>query len=454
MKAIKDSDKKVAVIGGGASGIITARILQEAGFRVKIFEKAHSFGGTWRYSECCEIGAMYQSLRTNLPKEAMVYLQAAKGYQTKNSFSSHKDVLQYLVENATAWSLEDITYFDTQVIRIEPANSEISQLVENANIDCPENYQDQLNNIAWRVSSRNKEGFEQTEIFDFVAVCNGHFDQPLYPSLPGSDDTAIKISHSQSYRKPDGFEGVVLCVGFASSGVDISKEISDHGCEVYVAKRDVSLKEEQEAISGKSNVPHYKGFVSSPVKIAKAPGQKDRVETGHGSLIEVDHILWCTGYVYDFPFLAENILSKNGKLVHPLWKQLIHCLYPSLAFLGIPWKILPFPFFETQAIALANIWSGEIKLPDARNRIQEMHASYRHMTEDLELSKHYMHMLGDEQWAYHRDLLAFVGQLNEQKETQLKTLEENFICAKIARESNPYRYRDEVYDFKKPSVSQ
>jgi hypothetical protein len=38
--------------------------------------------------------------------------------------------------------------------------------------------------------------------------------------------------------------------------------------------------------------------------------------------------------------------------------QLFHAKYPSLAFVGIPYLIVPFPFFEIQARLLAAVFNA------------------------------------------------------------------------------------------------
>lgn len=63
--------KRVAVIGGGAAGLVVGRILRDADVQVQILEKSDSVGGVWKYRLK---DVIYQSLVTNLPKEIMSYL--------------------------------------------------------------------------------------------------------------------------------------------------------------------------------------------------------------------------------------------------------------------------------------------------------------------------------------------------------------------------------------------
>lgn len=43
--------KRVCIIGGGAAGIISAKIFRERGFKVLIYEAETAHGGIWRYQE-------------------------------------------------------------------------------------------------------------------------------------------------------------------------------------------------------------------------------------------------------------------------------------------------------------------------------------------------------------------------------------------------------------------
>jgi hypothetical protein len=107
---------------------------------------------------------------------------------------------------------------------------------------------------------------------------------------------------------------------------------------------------------------------------------------------QVDTIIFATGYLYCFPFapqtdapfdrfpltrappLSPPVLDKpppesvireptvalGGVRVHHLDSYDIFFLpEPTLAFLGLPTAVVPFPLAEVQAHAVASVWSGD-----------------------------------------------------------------------------------------------
>ena len=97
---------RAAVIGAGASGLVTARYLIRAGFDVKILDRYGSPGGLWNTEEGSN--PLYESLRTNLPKEVMYFRGFPFLPSTHGSFVTAKEVHNYLKRYAKLNSLESI----------------------------------------------------------------------------------------------------------------------------------------------------------------------------------------------------------------------------------------------------------------------------------------------------------------------------------------------------------
>ncbi|CAA7034216.1 unnamed protein product [Microthlaspi erraticum] len=89
--------RHVAVIGSGAAGLVAARELRREGHSVVVFERQKKVGGTWIYTDHVESdplsidptrivvhSSVYDSLRTNLPRECMEFRDFPIGYQSKS----------------------------------------------------------------------------------------------------------------------------------------------------------------------------------------------------------------------------------------------------------------------------------------------------------------------------------------------------------------------------------
>lgn len=83
---------------------------------------------------------------------------------------------------------------------------------------------------------------------------------------------------------------------------------------------------------------------------------------------DVDAVVFCTGYTYSFPFLKglPSPVVTDGARVHNLYQHVFYIDDPTLAFLGIPQRIVPFPFSEGQAAWASRVWAGRLELPPSK----------------------------------------------------------------------------------------
>ncbi len=181
---------KVGVIGAGAGGLVTARELIREGHSVVVFEKSTTVGGVWVYepevdSELLGVksdrkrvhSSMYASLRTNLPRELMSYVDypflARNGRRRDGRrYPGHQEVAFYLQDFAQECELLDFIRFGVSVEHVE------------LEMDRPDG------EISWKVTTRRRvvDGFEEVveeEVFDAVVVCSGHFSEPRIAEIPG-----------------------------------------------------------------------------------------------------------------------------------------------------------------------------------------------------------------------------------------------------------------------------
>lgn len=374
--------KRVAVIGAGASGIICANKFLDAGFIVTVFEKNMSTAGVWNYSGA---GVVYDNLRTNLPKEIMAFEDQLVSYGNEESFPGYAEVRDYLANNCNAWCVDKVIKFECEVIDTVPIEKD-NHLTK------------------WQLFY--KDGIsEKSEEFDYIAICNGHYETPNFP-----DDVFIEanakehVSHSKSYRVPTSFGARILCIGYSSSGNDIARDLLESGREVFVSQKIIDKTSE------KQNLANVEGirFVSQ-IKSIKKVGDECIAETQFGSTIKFDNVIFCTGYKYSFPFLNDEIISTKNNMVKPLYGELIHEKYYSLAFVGLPWKTLPFVLAESQAIFLSKAWLDEIVV----ELVNKLETSQDHYTrvKQANLPEKYYHCLADQQWTYNKKLISLVDEL-------------------------------------------
>ncbi|KAM7259591.1 hypothetical protein ACFE04_015332 [Oxalis oulophora] len=424
---------RVAVIGAGAAGLVAARELHRQGHSVIVFEQNAQLGGTWVYNDQTEsdsVGvdpdrikvhsSLYNSLRTNLPREAMGFRDypffTRPGNDDDRRFPGHREVLKYLEEFGIEFGVMGMIKFETLVVDV--------RLIHD------------VDGKKWRVKSKklNFDGFEAHEVFDAVVVCNGHYTKPRLPEIPGLSVWPGKQIHSHNYRTPEPFrDQVVVLIGSAFSAIDISRDIVGVAKEVHIASREV-------ADGTCEKQPCYDNlWLHSVVEGAYADGT---VVFRNGNTLHADVILHCTGYNYDFPFLeTKRIVTVDDNLVGPLYKHVFPpVLAPGLSFVGLPWKALTFSMFELQSKWIAGVLSGRIVLPSEEEMMTDIEEFYLSL-EASGIPKRYTHNIAKSQKEYNDWLAAQCGcpGLEEWRLQMYQEVTKN-------RFARPETYRDEWDD--------
>ncbi|KAK3157090.1 hypothetical protein QOZ80_2AG0116030 [Eleusine coracana subsp. coracana] len=379
---------RLAVVGAGAAGLAAARELRREGHAPVVFERAAAVGGTWLYTPPATaadpLGAaathssLYASLRTNLPREVMGFLDfpfvasAATGSADPRRFPGHEEVLRYLEAFARRFDLLPLVRFETEVLRVrrEPG-------------------------VGWAVASRKlgEKGSGEEEVYDAVVVCNGHYTEPRVATIPGVHTWPGKQMHSHNYREPEPFlDQVVIIIGASASAVDISRDVASVAKEVHIADRSAPASTNQKQ-PGYDNL-----WLHSMIDRAQDDGS---VVFRDGSLIKADVIMHCTGYLYDFPFLGDDsTINVDDNRVDPLYKHVFPPeVAPQLSFIGLPWKVIPFPLFELQSKWVAGVLSGRIELPSKEEMMEDVKAFYLNL-EALGWPKRYTHNFSNYQFEY------------------------------------------------------
>ena len=86
----------------------------------------------------------------------------------------------------------------------------------------------------------------------------------------------------------------------------------------------------------------------------------------------------------------------------PLYRHLFRQGEPTLCFIGLPFRVIPFPLCDAQAALVAAVLSGRVSLPPAAEQAEETQAALRAMRR---AGGRNFHLMGAAQWGYMRGLL-------------------------------------------------
>ncbi|CAI8607500.1 unnamed protein product [Vicia faba] len=391
---------KVAVIGAGVSGLIAAKELQEQGHTVVIFEKNNRVGGTWVYdpktdSDPLSIeptreiihSSLYQSLRTNLPRQVMGFLDYPFGKRESGdprSFPGHEEVVRFLEDFAGEFGIYGLTRFETEVVKVERKGKGKGK--------------------EWEVESRLTRGSESVsrEVFEAVVVCSGHFVEPKLGVVPGIENWRRFQMHSHNYRVPHSFKDqVVILIGLGPSSFDISRDIAHVAKELHVATKPNPLLKDIN-FQTVANISFH-----SLIEYVHEDGL---VTFEDGFSTYADAIIHCTGYKYHIPFLETNgIVTIEDNRVGPLYKHVFPpSLAPCLSFIGLTYRETIFNVIELQAKWVARVLSGKILLPTEEEMTESVKKLYQFIEENA-LPKRHTHSLRPFQADYKQWLVAEIG---------------------------------------------
>eukprot|EP01065_Artemidia_motanka_P040302 TRINITY_DN5017_c0_g2_i2.p1 TRINITY_DN5017_c0_g2~~TRINITY_DN5017_c0_g2_i2.p1 ORF type:complete len:442 (+),score=90.97 TRINITY_DN5017_c0_g2_i2:64-1389(+) len=386
--------QSVCIIGGGCAGTCAARYLRQRGHRVTVLE-AHpdSVGGIWNNRPTNPV--VYDSLVTNLPKQVMQSFDLPFP-DSAPTYLRPRHVGAYVAEYADRFRVRECVRYGSVVTSVSPLRSEVEEAAGDS---------------AWRVEWKRAGGPPAAEEFNAVVVCNGHYEEPFLPSVPGAEEWLAAsgrrtLQHACTYREPSRFRGrVVLVVGGRSSGADISREAAGVCDTLYVSAQ--GFREEPSWDRHCCRLP-------AGVRI-RSDG---RLVLPGGEVVAgppVDDVVLATGYLFSFPFLDEKALGMQvGRWVRPLHLHMFHTARPSLSFVGIPLAVpAPIPLFEAQARLLASFLSGDVSCRETHLSQADRRQWVANRLEYCGSRPHDFHFLGDTAWDYMRDLARRAGDMRD-----------------------------------------
>ncbi len=417
--------KRIAVIGAGPAGLVTAKTLIQRGADVVVYERGNAVGGTWRWGAENGRQFLYKNLHINTSKR----LTAFEGYPfpaDTQPIPDHRDMARYMQGYAERFSLLDRTRLNTSVesvVRVEGAPRR------------------------WVV--RSSDGDEA--IYDAVVVCTGPFNRPQH--VPEFADFGGEYVHSADYREPGAYVGKRVCiVGAGNSAVDIASDICTTADRVVLIARSpvfvlphtifgVNFNDVSRALQawwipsglrrrisrtlvrivhgrmtdhGFRPLTHrVHGTISSTIiqdilfrrvvvknGITAINGQN--LEFSDGTSEQFDALIAATGFVTEFPFLPQGAVAGQGNRLS-LYNRIVPPGQPGLYFVGMINIDTPINFAcERQAKWIAEVELKGAMLPD----VAEMQRSIAQ--KNAWVRKHYgeaaRHSVQEESKIYYREL--------------------------------------------------
>ncbi|XP_048833073.1 flavin-containing monooxygenase 5-like isoform X5 [Brienomyrus brachyistius] len=214
--------RRVAVIGGGISGLTCIKCCLDEGLEPVCFESSDDIGGLWRFKEEPEKdrASIYQSVIINTSKEMMSFSDFPIPAHFPN-FMHNSLIMDYFRMYAEHFKLLRHVRLQTSVcsVRQRPDFARSGQ---------------------WDVVTKNRQGQEERHIFDAIFVCIGHHASPHIPlkDFPGIDTFKGKWFHSRDYKSPEEWQGKrVVVIGIGNSGGDIAVELSRVAKQVFLSTR-------------------------------------------------------------------------------------------------------------------------------------------------------------------------------------------------------------------------
>ncbi|MBW3658541.1 MAG: NAD(P)-binding domain-containing protein [Actinobacteria bacterium] len=365
-----DRGTAIAVIGAGSSGLPAAKNLREYGFEVDVLEREDDLGGNWNFGK--PNSRVYRSTHMISSKPFTQYpdFPMPDGFP---DYPHHAQVLEYFRRYARHFGLHEVIEFGTSVERVEPV-----PLAGGSGAD---------ESPRWDVTV-TKDGRTETRRYAGVVVANGHNWFPKTPSYPGQEDFAGEIIHSADYKDPGVLRGRrVLVVGAGNTGCDIAVEGAQHAEHTYHSTRR-GYWYNQKYVFGKpadqvSDVffglnlptrfiqwafektvrmtvgdfarhglkePDHRMLETHPIvnqtllyyvghgEITPVDDiehfERDRVVLTDGRAVEVDLVVFCTGYLIRFPFLDEDVIGmQDGR--PELYRHVFHPVHDNLFVIGL-----------------------------------------------------------------------------------------------------------------------
>jgi putative flavoprotein involved in K+ transport len=319
------SDYEVVVIGAGQAGLGIGYFLEQQGRKFVILEGADSIGSAWR--ERWESLTLFTPRRySSLP--GLLFPGDPEGYPDRD------EVIAYLERYAERFELP--IELNGQVRKLTAEHGRFVLEVDRRTITA-----------------------------DRVVVATGPFQKPYVPEVAKQLGPDILQMHSTGYRNPGDIpEGTVLVVGGGNTGFQLAEELSrTHGVVLAVGSKQKPLPQRllgrdlfwwltksrlfnttidsrlgrrlstRDTLIGSSPRALRRRYgVELKPRVVDTDGRTARFEDG--SELQVDAVIWATGYRPDYSWVDLPVFDGDGRLRHRRGVTQV----PGLYFLGLTWQ--------------------------------------------------------------------------------------------------------------------
>jgi hypothetical protein len=420
----QQSARRIAVIGAGPAGLVTAKTLIEAGAAVTVYEAGSRVGGTWVFDNDNGRQFLYRALHINTPKRLTAFSDFPFPNDTQ-PIPSHLDMARYMRSYAEQFGLLPRIRFNSPVTSVRRDDSG-----------------------RWRVTFAQ----EETRDYDAVVVCVGLFDRPHHESKLKDSFEGIYI-HSAEYRSPEAFLGQRVCVvGAGNSAVDIASDVCRTASQTVLIARspvniiphfvlgvglgDISaglrqrwipdafrrfvLKWLTRMVHGRMTDygfaaashrlhPTISSTIVQDILFRRVTVQRgiERIDGRtltftDGSKADFDVLIASTGYATDFPFLPTEIVPRSPERLR-LFKRIVPPNHPGLYFVGMINLDTPINYAcEKQAKWITAIECGAAVLPARELMLKDIERKDRWALQHY--GKARRHSVQEESKSYYREL--------------------------------------------------
>jgi putative flavoprotein involved in K+ transport len=319
-----DDRFEVAVVGAGQAGLAMGYFLGKEGRHFTILETADSIGAAWR--------TRWDSLVLFTPRR----YNSLPGLQfpgNPEGYPGRDEVVKYLEEYASTFELP---------VQLDSPVQTLTRVAGGFLLD---------------LGTRTIEAQQ-------VVVATGPFQTPKVPAFASDLAPDVLQVHSTGYQRPsDVPEGTVVVVGGGNTGFQIAKELSTtHRVHLAVGSRQTPLPQRLlgrdlfwwltktgliektvESRIGRRARDRDTLIGSSPRGVkgrgvivqSRVVGASDHALTfADGSQLDVDAVVWATGYRSEYGWIDLPVFDDDGRVVHRRGVT----DSPGLFFLGLTWQ--------------------------------------------------------------------------------------------------------------------